>query len=269
MEKQLPSSSPQGEEALVTQDDSATKVKKVSGSPLKEHRKRTKQSFIEADRNGTNGILGMTEHRALELLLFYAIPQGDVAPLARDLIQRFGSFANVFKAPYDSLVTVKGISEHSASLIRLVPSLYAYFSASEGNKPVTYVRSAQDAFQVLKPFLYGKTEEQVYLLCLDGENKVQGIRYISTGSMLSCGVNFRKMAQVSMDLRAVSVYLAHNHVVGSVNPSMGDWQVTERIIQILHPLDIYVKDHIIIGREVMASMRQLSRKEHKSFPWKL
>ena len=71
------------------------------------HRKRVKTEFL------TRGLEGWPEHRVLELLLFYALPQGDVNGLAHDLVDRFGSLAGVLDASPDQLCKVKGISEHT------------------------------------------------------------------------------------------------------------------------------------------------------------
>ena len=59
------------------------------------HRNRVKEEFRE------RGLTAFPEHRVLELLLFYAIPQGDVNPLAHALVERFGSLSGVFNAPYE------------------------------------------------------------------------------------------------------------------------------------------------------------------------
>ena len=60
----------------------------------------------------------MADHRVLELLLFYAVPQGDVNPLAHALIDRFGSLSGVLNATYEELVKVKGIGEKTLEKLR-------------------------------------------------------------------------------------------------------------------------------------------------------
>ena len=53
------------------------------------HRERMKAEFL------ARGLEGWPDHRVLELLLFYTIPQGDVNDLAHELVERFGSLAGV------------------------------------------------------------------------------------------------------------------------------------------------------------------------------
>ena len=77
------------------------------------HRERVRRRFLENDLDG------FADHEALELLLYYAIPQGDVNPLAHELIDRFGSLSGVFTAPVEMLTEVKGVGERAAVLLRL------------------------------------------------------------------------------------------------------------------------------------------------------
>jgi DNA repair protein RadC len=73
------------------------------------HRDRLRQRFLDA------GDGALPDYELLELLLFRSIPQRDVKPLAKQLIQHFGSFAEVIGAPVSRLTEVKGIGESVAS----------------------------------------------------------------------------------------------------------------------------------------------------------
>ena len=59
------------------------------------HRQRVKQEFRE------NGMEHFPDHKALEMLLYYTVPQKDTNPIAHRLIEHFGSFSSVFEAPYE------------------------------------------------------------------------------------------------------------------------------------------------------------------------
>src|SRR5699024_10672430 len=82
----------------------------------RQHRERVKSRFL------AEGMDHMPPHNALELLLFYAIPQGDVNGLAHRLIERFGSYSAVIDAPYEQLLEVDGIGPHAATLLKLLPA---------------------------------------------------------------------------------------------------------------------------------------------------
>ena len=81
------------------------------------HRERMRRRFLENDLDG------FADHEALELLLYYVIPRGDVNPIAHALMDRFGSLSGVFSAPAELLVQVEGVGERTAMLLRLVPQI--------------------------------------------------------------------------------------------------------------------------------------------------
>src|SRR5580692_664816 len=55
------------------------------------------------------GLGPLPDYELLELLLFRSLPQGDVKPLAKTLLTRFGTLAGVLSARMDELKTIKGV----------------------------------------------------------------------------------------------------------------------------------------------------------------
>ena len=151
------------------------------------HRGRVKTEFL------TRGLEGWPDHRVLELLLFYAIPQGDVNPLAHELIDRFGSLAKVLDASPDELSKVTGLGEHSVALIKMIPAVSGRYVAQRSG-PGELVHTANDAAKLLSPYFYGAANEMVYVLCLDAKGKLLGIRKVSEGNILNSDVNIRRVA---------------------------------------------------------------------------
>jgi DNA repair protein RadC len=96
------------------------------------HRARLRQRFL------TNPT-ALSEAQILELLLTFAIPRRDVAPLARTLIERFESVDQVLTLSYKELVAVPGIGERAATLIKLVAQLT--------NNTLAQAKSAPDAVE--------------------------------------------------------------------------------------------------------------------------
>lgn len=227
---------------------------------VKGHRLRMKQEFL------AGGLTGWPEHHILELILFFSIPQGDVKPLARELIYRFGSFSRVLDAPFEALVAVPGVGENTATLLKLFPETGAAYAGNRARASLT-ITNAQEAFQVLAPYFFGVKHEQVYILCLDGKKQLLGARLVSEGSILATNINLRRIVEEAMTLRAISLYLAHNHVASDLDPSPEDWEVTQVVINSLFNIGLYLEDHLVIANDRMLSLRALEGGQRKRLNW--
>src|SRR4026208_690196 len=82
--------------------------------PFPGHRKRLRERFHEA------GATALSDYELLELVLFRALPRRDVKPLAKELIARFGSFAEVVNAPEILLAKVPGVGEATVVDLKLI-----------------------------------------------------------------------------------------------------------------------------------------------------
>ncbi len=212
------------------------------------HRSRVKAEFRQ------RGLEAFPEHRVLELLLFYALPQGDTNPLAHRLIDRFGSLAGVMDASMEELSQVKGVGEHAATLLRLIPALCARYVASRSSLE-GIADTSEQVRQILEPYFFGARNEMVYVLCLDGKRKAIAVRKITEGSINAAEVTARRIVEEAMSLRASGIILAHNHTSGLAVPSQEDCATTHYLRQILSPLQIELVDHVVFCDDDMVSMR--------------
>ncbi len=62
----------------------------------------------------------MPDYELLELTLFAALPRRDTKPLAKALLARFGSFAEVIAAPRARLLEVQGVGESVVNHLKIV-----------------------------------------------------------------------------------------------------------------------------------------------------
>jgi len=215
------------------------------------HRSRVKEEFLR------RGLDSFPEHRVLELLLFYAIPQGDTNVLAHRLIDRFGSLSGVLDASMEDLCSVPGVGEHTALLLRMIPELCGRYVASRSSVGDIVDCSARTR-EVLEPYFFGARNEMVYVVCLDGKRKVLGVRKITEGSINAAEVTTRRITEEVMSLRASAVILAHNHVSGLAIPSQADCATTRYLKQVLEPIGIELLDHVVFCDDDMVSMKDSS-----------
>ena len=206
----------------------------------KDHRKHTKDRFL------SEGLDSFEPHNVLELLLFYSIPQKDTNETAHMLINRFGSLSAVFDAPYDDLLTVPGISEHSATLIKLIPAISRRY-AMEKNSKVTKLSSIEDIGKYLVARYLGVTEETVLLLLLDNKFGLIDCVKVHEGSVNSSAITMRKLIETALFKRASMVVLAHNHPSGVALPSSDDLFTTQQVKRAFDLVEIGMLAHIIVA----------------------
>ena len=220
----------------------------AENNPHKGHRARAKEEFI------ARGLSGMADHRALELLLFYAIPQGDVNLLAHRLIEAFGSLSGVFNATIDQLIAVKGVGEHTACLIKLITALGARYQADR-NQLGDILMTTEQIGEYLSPEFFGQRNEVAVILCMDAKRKVIQCRQLSEGSADSTTLNLRKMMEVALACNASQVVLAHNHISNIAMYSKEDILVTKLAYDAFVQMDIHLIDHLIFASDDYISMR--------------
>lgn len=212
------------------------------------HRKRLKEQFLTHGED-------FHDHQLLELLLCYAIPQGDVNELAHALLDRFGSLSGVFDALPASLTGVSGIGEHSAVLLKLIPKLagrYAVIRSSLGD----ILASSQAARNYLLPyFQLGARNEMVYLVCMDAKYKVLGCHKLGEGTVNAADITPRKVMELAMAHNASTLILAHNHVSGLALPSNADLMTTQKLVQVLSEVGVELADHLIFTEDDMVSLK--------------
>ena len=212
------------------------------------HRERMKAEFL------ARGLEGWPDHRVLELLLFYTIPQGDVNDLAHELVERFGSLAGVLDASVEELKKVKGVGDHTAVFLRMLPAVLGRYQGAR-TRLSAIINSPEEAYTWLEPYFFGARNEMVYVLCLDGKRQVLGVRKVAEGSIEMAEVNTRRIAEEAIGLRAAQIYVAHNHVSNLAIPSQADWLTTDTLRGALRPIGIELIDHLVFVDGDMVSLK--------------
>lgn len=211
------------------------------------HRGRVKEEFL------TRGIEGWPDHRVLELLLFYAIPQGDVNPLAHRLLEQFGSLSGVFHATHEQLMEVDGVGYGTAVLIRLIPAVAARYLQDNGSFDGQLISPWQFR-ELLLPLFFGQRDELAYLVCMDCKSKLIATKKLGEGIADAVHITTRKVLEAALGCNAVRVVLAHNHVSGVALWSDADLDTTLRLKRLLREAGIELVDHFIIANDDMVSM---------------
>lgn len=222
----------------------------------KGHRERLKRRFLE------NGLDNFTDVQALELLLFFAIPQKDTNPIAHALLNHFGSLARVLEAKPEELKKIPGISDHAATLLTLVTQLGRFYQV-DAARCIQCLTTLDACGEYLVPHFFGRTRETVFLLCLDAKCKVLCCKEIGEGSVNSASISVRKIVETALASNATTVVLAHNHPSGVALPSEEDVETTNRVAAALSAVEIQLADHIVVADGDYVSMAQSGYRFHE------
>ena len=212
------------------------------------HRERLRRRFL------LGGGRDMPDYELLELLLTIAIPRRDVKPLAKELIRKFGSFAEVVNAPLEELMLVKGVKENTAAVLRIVRECSVRSSwqslrgmdapvISDFDAMVDYCRSAM-AYQ---------TVEEFRIIFLNSKLYVIGEEIQQRGTVDQVAIHPREVIKSAMMHGASAMILVHNHPSGIVTPSKADMEITKRIKEAAEAVSIRLLDHLIISKSSVYS----------------
>ncbi len=214
------------------------------------HRARMKARFK------THGLDNFDDHNVLELLLFYTIPRRDTNEIAHALLKRFGNLTAVFEASIDDLTSVPGVGESSAVLLRLIPQATRRYLLDKSTKHKEDLSSSDMAGNFAVAKLLYEPEEVLIMMCLDSCGRMISHYELARGDIEQVSVNIRRIAELAMSSKAISVILAHNHLSGSCLPSREDEQNTSRLRTALGLLGVNLADHIVVSGGEYTSMAE-------------
>ncbi len=205
------------------------------------------------NRMHLEGLDNCEAHRILEMVLYYSHVRKDTNEIGHLLIERFGSLAEVFDAPLEELLKVKGIGPVSAGLLKLIPEV-ARLYLSDKYSPGKVLDSTVKLGEFLRHRYVGKDNEIALLLCLDNTGKLLKCVQIAEGSIEEVPVPARRVAEEAMRVGCSVVVLAHNHPRGFAIPSKQDLVKTRELFLALRGIGINLIDHIIVARGEYYSM---------------
>jgi DNA repair protein RadC len=212
------------------------------------HRERLRERFRSA------GPDALSDYELLEMVLFTAQPRRDMKPIAKSLLRKFGSFAEVVHAPEPLLREVDGVGEASVNQLKLIGAAATRIAKGELRQR-TQLSSWENVIDYCRTSMAFADKEQFRLLFLDKRNQLISDEVQQTGTVDHTPVYPREVIKRALELSATAIILVHNHPSGDPSPSQADIAMTKAIIDIAKPLGIAVHDHIIVGKSGHASLK--------------
>ena len=212
------------------------------------HRARLRKRLL------SGGAEALADYEVLEYLLFAGNPRGDTKPLAKALLDRFGSLPAVLDADPGALGQVRGMGETGAAMLKAVAlAMRRTARGAVAQKPV--LGSWQALLDYLTIDMAHLTVERVRVLYLDTRNRLILDHHVGDGSIDEAAIHPREVVKKALDVGASALILVHNHPSGNPEPSRADIDITRRIAEAGRLLGIVVHDHVIVGREGHSSLK--------------
>lgn len=214
------------------------------------HRERLRE------RAAKGGFVALPDYELIELFLFRTFPRGDVKPLAKALLARFGSLDGVLGATVEELRTVPGVGEAAAMDLKLLHEVALRAGRDKiVKRPVISSWSALLGY--VRVALANESREQFRVLFLDKKNQLIADEVMNRGTVDHAPVYPREVMRRALELSSSNLIIVHNHPSGDPTPSRPDIDMTKQIVEAGKALKIAVHDHLVVGREGVASFKAL------------
>ena len=213
------------------------------------HRSRMRARLLRA------GPEALADHEMLEMLLFLALPRRDTKPVARMLLNRFGSFAAAISAAPAALMAVDGVGEAGAAALKLAQAAALRLLRDEiREQPV--LADWPRLMDYLIAVLAREPVEQARVLFMDAKNRLLADEMQVRGTVNATMVYPREVVRRALELNATAIVLVHNHPSGDPTASRDDRDMTQALQRAANALSIVLLDHVIVAGTKWVSFRR-------------
>lgn len=213
------------------------------------HRHRVRERFLKGGRD-------MADYELLEAYLMIAIPRRDVKPIAKALIAKFGSFADVINAPQSELLEMEGIGENSVFALKMVSAAAVRMSWEQlkgADLPV--IGNMDMLIDYCRMSMCYQDVEEFRIIYLNSKNQVVDQEIQQKGTINHVSIHPREVVKAALEKKACAVIMVHNHPTGDATPSKADVEVTKNVKAALESMNIELHDHVVVSRYGYYSFR--------------
>jgi DNA repair protein RadC len=225
-------------------------IQKDGNTPQHGHRKRVLQRLAK------HGYTSFLDYEIVEMMLFLVFKRKDTKPLAKILIEKFGTIDRIIEAPRESLMSIPGIGENAVSAFKVIDAIVKSSLQSRIIKK-SIIECFDDVLKYCKASMKNLTSEEFRIILLNGINEIICDEIVQKGSIDSVNVSPREILKLCIEKGAKGFILVHNHPSGDPTPSVNDVYMTKRIQEAANVFNITLYDHIIIGMDKYISFRNL------------
>ena len=182
----------------------------------------------------------LKDHELLAILIGSGIKGLNVLELSKKILKLIYE-VGVKKISLENLLKIKGLGKAKASQVFAMVELGRRLNDENRIE----ILSPQDVWNACSDIRDSKREHFI-VFYLDTQNRLIERQIISIGTLSSSLVHPREVFEPAIRLSAASIIIAHNHPSNSVDPSIEDREITNRLKEAGKIIGIEVIDHIIV-----------------------
>ena len=214
------------------------------------HRQRIRERFLKG------GGAAFADYELLEAYLTIAIPRRDVKPLAKLLIAKFGSFAEVVSAKNEELLAVDGVGENTLFALKIIKEAAQRMSWEMlKDKDLPVIANMDALIDYCRMSMAYQDVEEFKLIYLNNKNQVIAEETQQKGTINHVSIHPREVVKSALDNHASAVIMVHNHPTGDTTPSRADIDVTKKVKEALASMNMVLHDHVIVSKYGCYSFR--------------
>ena len=206
------------------------------------------------ERLALRGVGGLTSAELIGLVWGSGMRGRSAVDLAGDALARHDGLVGLARASEQELATVAGIGVvRAAQLVaafELGRRLLSDWPAARWT-----IRGPADVAERLILQMGRLEREELRVVMLDTKNHVLRVATVYQGNVSSSLVRVGELFRDAVRLNAAGVILVHNHPSGDPTPSPDDLHLTAEALAAGRLLDIALLDHLVIGHDAYASLR--------------
>lgn len=207
------------------------------------HRDRMRTRLI----NSGFDMNAFASHEILEFLLYHVVPRKNTNDIAHQLIDKFGTVAEVLDADMLDLKETGLLSDNAVIFLHSLPYIFSLYGKQKSNGLNRInLNSAEKLAAYIKPHVAFKPEEEIHILLMDFRYRlISDCKLISIGDTTTCNLDLKKIMGLCLRHRATYFAITHNHPYGDPNPSFDDIVTTRGLYDYMKEIGVLLVEHLI------------------------
>lgn len=211
------------------------------------HRERLLDTVIKC------GIDNISEVQAVEFILCYIFPRGDVNPLAHRLLEKYRNIPTILEASIEDLASVKGMGTTSAKKIHALLDIYGRYTLDKMLKQ-SKLSTLGEIYDYIEALLRFKKVEELHLLGVNAKGEVIADRLLAKGSIKNVAIELRDVSLFVSTYKVPGVIFVHNHPDGFCQASQTDIIANEKLENVFKFAGCRLLDNLIVGSDGIYSI---------------